>query len=127
MPESLRSLRVPGAFGSPLTRLRKMLSVPNSSKKTTIPWRRPASKELTVTTVVIPMTIPRMVSNDRKLSELELLRPVIGDLGDRATLHVVEGADHGFHVLKRSGRTDEKVLAEIASTSAAWMNARLGD
>ena len=32
----------------------------------------------------------------------------------RATLHVVEGADHSFSVLKRSGRSDAQVLEELA-------------
>jgi hypothetical protein len=36
------------------------------------------------------------------LADLDLLRPVIDNLGSRATLHVVDGADHGFNVLKRS-------------------------
>jgi predicted alpha/beta-hydrolase family hydrolase len=37
-----------------------------------------------------------------------------------ATLHVVEGADHSFHVLKRSGRTDGEVLDELADAVAGW-------
>ncbi len=56
-----------------------------------------------------------------RLAELELLRPVLDGLGPRATLHVEEGADHGFHVLKRSGRTDAGVLDAIADAVAAWM------
>lgn len=57
-----------------------------------------------------------------RLAELGLLDEVVGGLGSRARLHVVEGADHGFHVLKRSGRTDEEVLAELADTAARWMD-----
>ncbi|HKY72925.1 MAG TPA: alpha/beta family hydrolase [Nitrospira sp.] len=38
------------------------------------------------------------------LADLSLLRPVCAELGPRASLHVIEGADHSFHVLKRSGR-----------------------
>ena len=55
------------------------------------------------------------------LADLTLLRPVIKTLGPRAILHVVEHADHGFDVLVRSGRTPEHVLAEIATSVAAWM------
>jgi predicted alpha/beta-hydrolase family hydrolase len=55
-----------------------------------------------------------------KLAELELLRPVIERLGERATLHVVEGADHSFEVLKRSGRSLADVLEELAQTVATW-------
>lgn len=57
------------------------------------------------------------------LAELSLLRPVVDRLGSRATLHVVDGADHGFAVLKRSRRTDAEVIDELASTAAAWMRA----
>lgn len=56
-----------------------------------------------------------------ELAQLELLRPVIDGLGDRATLHVVAHADHGFEVRKRSGRTEADVLAEVADTVARWM------
>src|SRR2546425_5500167 len=38
----------------------------------------------------------------------------------RATLHVVEGADHSFRVLKRSGRSDEEVVAELGDAVANW-------
>jgi hypothetical protein len=58
------------------------------------------------------------------LADLDLLRPVLAKLGARATLHVVEGADHSFHVLKRSGRTDEQVLDELADAVAEWGEAR---
>jgi len=57
------------------------------------------------------------------LADLDLLRPVCAQLGARATLHIVEGADHAFHVLKRSGRSDDEVLAELAGTFAAWAGA----
>ena len=55
-----------------------------------------------------------------KLADLDLLRPVIERVGPRATLHIVEGADHGFEVLKRSGRSGAEVLEELAKTAAAW-------
>ncbi len=55
-----------------------------------------------------------------KLAELEQLRPVCHGLGDRATLHVVEGADHSFHVLKRSGRSDSEVMEELADALRDW-------
>ncbi|MEZ5333422.1 MAG: alpha/beta family hydrolase [Thermoanaerobaculia bacterium] len=69
--------------------------------------------------VEVPMLF---LQGDRdRLAELDLLRPVLEPLGHRALLHVVEGADHGFHVLKRSGRDDADVLTELADTAAAWM------
>jgi uncharacterized protein len=55
------------------------------------------------------------------LAELDLIRTTTAGLGECATLHIVEGADHSFHVLVRSGRNDAQVLAELAETAAAWM------
>jgi uncharacterized protein len=57
------------------------------------------------------------------LADLELMTPLCGRLGSRATLHVVEGADHSFSVLKRSGRSDAEVLDELALTVAQWCRA----
>ena len=55
-----------------------------------------------------------------QLAGLDLLRPICVALGARATLHVIPSGDHGFHVLKRSGRNDAEVLDELARTVAAW-------
>lgn len=60
-----------------------------------------------------------------KLADLTLLRPVLTDLAGLATLHVVDGADHSFHVLKRSGRTDAKALDEIADAVQRFSGARI--
>ncbi len=73
--------------------------------------------------VTVPMLF--LQGTRDRLAGLDLLRPVCGGLGDRATLHVVEGGDHSFHVLKRSGRTDEEVLDELAATTAAWAAAKV--
>jgi predicted alpha/beta-hydrolase family hydrolase len=56
------------------------------------------------------------------LAELDLLKPVVKGLGKRATLHLAEGADHSFHVLKSSGRSDREVLAEILDAFVRWMD-----
>jgi len=55
-----------------------------------------------------------------KLAEVDLLKPVVKKLGARATLHLVDGADHSLHVPKRSGRTDREVMADILDAFAAW-------
>ena len=57
------------------------------------------------------------------LAELDLVRETTGQLGDRARLHIVDGADHAFHVLVRSGRTDAQVLDGLADTAAGWVMA----
>jgi uncharacterized protein len=57
------------------------------------------------------------------LAELRLLEPVVKSLGDLALLHVVEHADHSFHVLVRSGRNDREVMDEILDAFVAWVGA----
>ena len=56
------------------------------------------------------------------LARLELLEPVLDRVGPKATLHLVEGANHSFHVPKRSGRTDGEVLDELTDTAATWID-----
>lgn len=51
-----------------------------------------------------------------KLADLDLMASVVHHLGPSAHLHIVEGADHGFAVLKRSGRTNTEVMTELADT-----------
>ncbi|HEX2203172.1 MAG TPA: alpha/beta family hydrolase [Longimicrobium sp.] len=41
------------------------------------------------------------------------------------TMHWLEGADHSFHVLKSSGRTDAQVLDEVGDAAKAWLG-RIG-
>ena len=54
------------------------------------------------------------------LADLTLLKPICKKLGKIATLHIIEGADHSFHVLKSSGTTDAEVLRGLAVTTAEW-------
>jgi len=54
------------------------------------------------------------------LADLALLRPLCDTRVTLSTLHVVDGGDHSFHVLRRFGKTDADVLAELARTVAAW-------
>lgn len=56
-----------------------------------------------------------------ELANLELLEPLTVRLGSGATLKRIEGADHSFHVLARSGRKDSDVLHELARTIAEWV------
>ena len=55
------------------------------------------------------------------LCRLELLRPVLARLGARARLHLIEGGDHSFRVLERSGRTDEEALSEAVEIVREWL------
>jgi uncharacterized protein len=72
--------------------------------------------------VKIPMLFLQGTTD--KLAELDLLKPVVKKLGSRATLHLIEGADHSFHVPVRSGRKDADVMMEMLDTFAAWINAK---
>ena len=54
------------------------------------------------------------------LCRRDLMEGVVDRLTGRWTMHWLEGADHSFHVLKSSGRSDGEVLNEIAETSIAW-------
>jgi predicted alpha/beta-hydrolase family hydrolase len=56
------------------------------------------------------------------LAELNLLEPVVKGLGSRATLHLSDGADHSFHVLKSSGRNDREAMREVLDAFAAWVD-----
>src|SRR5258706_4393393 len=38
-------------------------------------------------------------------------------------MHWLEGADHSFHLLKSSGRTDAQVDAEVGAPPARWLAA----
>lgn len=55
-----------------------------------------------------------------KLAEAHLLNSVIRELGPKATLVCVPQADHSFHVPKRSGRTDEQIIASLLDAFSAW-------
>ncbi len=69
--------------------------------------------------VAVPMLF---VSGTRDaLAELKLLEPVVASLGGRATLHLVEHADHSFKVAAKSGRTAADAEAEALDTMAGWM------
>jgi len=54
------------------------------------------------------------------LCRRDLMEKVVDRLTDRWTMRWLEDADHGFHVLKTSGKTDGDVLGEIAEACGAW-------
>jgi len=69
--------------------------------------------------VQVPMLFLQGTRDD--FADLKLLRPVVKRLGTRATLHLVDGGDHSFRVLKRSGRTDVDVMGELVGAIVEWM------
>ena len=67
----------------------------------------------------VPVPMLFLSGQRDKMAKMELLEPVVRKL-ERATLHVVDTADHGFKVLKRRN-TDEPVLEELARVAGGWM------
>ena len=62
-----------------------------------------------------------------RLAKLEIPQLICDELPDTATLSLIEGADHSFNVLKRSGRTNDEVLNELASRVRAWIDMKTKD
>ena len=55
------------------------------------------------------------------LCERRLMDPIVSRLS-RWQMHWLQGADHSFHVLKSSGRTDEQVMQEVGTTARSWLS-----
>ncbi len=68
--------------------------------------------------VAVPMLFLQGTRDD--LADLKLIKQVTKKLKN-ATLRIVEGGDHSFGVLKKSGRTPEEVLEELASAVAGFV------
>ncbi len=56
-----------------------------------------------------------------QLADLQLLQPLVGQLGARASLKLFQDADHSFHVPARTGRKDSEIIAEMAEALANWI------
>ena len=83
------------------------------------PPRKPGTKRAEhLSHVAVPMLF--LQGTRDTLADLTLLTPTVDALGDLATMHVVEGADHSFHVLKRSGRTDDEAFLELVDVLGNW-------
>ena len=83
------------------------------------PPNRPGTKRADhLAKVTLPMLF--LQGTRDAFAGLELLHPILAKLGSRATLHVINGADHSFHVPKKSGKTDTDILAELAETTSSW-------
>ena len=69
--------------------------------------------EITVRTLCINGTRDALCRRD-------LMEVVLGRVGPHFRMHWLEGADHMWHVLKSSGKTDADVLEEAGRVSADW-------
>jgi hypothetical protein len=54
------------------------------------------------------------------LARIDLIREVCDSLGDRATLHIIDQADHSFAVPKRTGLTADDIYRELAVAINEW-------
>lgn len=68
--------------------------------------------------VAVPMLF--LQGSRDALADLALIEPVIARLAPRATLRIVDGADHSFKVPARTGRTQSDVIAGLAEDIVGW-------
>ncbi len=68
------------------------------------------------------ITAPTLCINGTRdaMCRRDLMESVVATLPGSFTMHWIEGADHSFHVLKRSGRSDDDVLEEVGDVTRAW-------
>ena len=68
------------------------------------------------------VTVPMLFLSGTRdtLADLSLLDPVLKKLENRATLHLLDTADHGFKALKRTRVSTEDVFDEAARVVAEW-------
>lgn len=71
----------------------------------------------------VPVTMLFVQGTRDALAHQTLLAGVLDGL-PHATVHWLADADHGFHVPKRSGRTDDQVRAEAVAAITAWLDGR---
>lgn len=55
------------------------------------------------------------------LCRQDLMETVLAGVRTSWDMHWLEGADHSFHVLKSSGKTDAEVLEEIGAATLRWV------
>jgi uncharacterized protein len=87
-----------------------------------LPGRPDTKRAEPLAHVTIPMLF---LSGTRdELAALDLLQPVVKGLGKRATLHLIDTANHSYKVLKKTRTSDEDVFVEMARTVREWADAR---
>ena len=69
------------------------------------------------------ITMPALCINGTRdaLCRRELMDAVLPRLHSSFRMHWIDGADHSFHVLKSSGRTDLDVMDEIGAVTGSWL------
>lgn len=69
------------------------------------------------------IAVPALCLNGTRdaLCRRDLMEAVLARVQPSFRMHWLEGADHSWHVLKSSGRTDTEVLAEAGRAAEAWL------
>jgi predicted alpha/beta-hydrolase family hydrolase len=90
------------------------------------PWHLPRAPAMERSEHLARIRIPMLFLQGTRdtLGELKLVKALIRKRKAWAILRAVDGADHGFHVLARSGRTDSEVLAELVEEFSDWCRTR---
>ena len=57
-----------------------------------------------------------------ELATLGLLEPTLEALGKKATLHLLDTANHGYKVLKKTRQSTEDVFTEMARVTRQWLD-----
>jgi predicted alpha/beta-hydrolase family hydrolase len=85
------------------------------------PLHQPGKPSVTRAEHLARVTVPMLFLQGTRdtLASLDLVKSVCAGL-PLATLHVVEGGDHSFALLKRSGRTSEEAMLEMARVAREW-------
>jgi predicted alpha/beta-hydrolase family hydrolase len=86
------------------------------------PGKRDQLRDRHLPAIQVPMLFVQGTRDD--FATPELLDAVVARLGDRATLHRVEGGDHSFGVRKSSGRTVADVKNEVRAAVLDWLGGR---
>jgi hypothetical protein len=83
------------------------------------PGRTDALRDRHLPAVGVPMLFIQGTRDS--FARMDLLERVIQTLGEKATLHVIEGGDHSFGVPRRGGRTKAEAEKEVIDTVVEWL------
>jgi predicted alpha/beta-hydrolase family hydrolase len=88
------------------------------------PWHLPKRPSINRSEHLDAIHVPMLFMQGARdmMGEPELVKAQIRKRSELAVLVSVPGADHGFHVPVRSGRTDSAVQDELVSVFAKWVN-----
>jgi predicted alpha/beta-hydrolase family hydrolase len=69
------------------------------------------------------ISVPVLCFNGTRddLCQRDLMERALQTVKTDWRMHWLEGADHSFHVLKKSGRTDGQVLDEVGDATKEWV------